>query len=469
MADAPRADSAETIVVSVVMPFLNAAWCIRDAVDSVLRQSWAALDVVLIDDGGTDGSDRIAHELAAADARVRVLAHEGRRNRGTGPSRALGITRSRGDVVAFLDADDVWEPHHLRDHVTLLQSHPEADIVCGRAWDWRSWADPAAEDELSELAFAPGSVVDGRRLLAAVLRNGHLATPTCSLMARREILAGVADHVGTFAALYEDQVINSWVQLRGSAVMSGATSAWYRMNPRSISARLRHVDPARARLTFLTWLQERVTELGQDDLHLEQSLATALEETRTWLAASAQSGRAGRLVDAVRTPTVRRQLARLRSAVGTAHPSRAESWPVSVDRLLRQNSENLRGDVLVMRGEDEAAGAPAGTSVEVRPWPRSVVAPGPDHPLATLPSKAFDCAVLIPRKGRIAVADLAARHLHRALRPAGALLVLLPGWDEAVAEALRITFGADAVSGRAPDGSRSPRIPVVMRAMLPAG
>src|SRR3954470_154089 len=89
-AGASDPDGQQPPVVSVVMPFQDAAPFLRDAVGSVLQQSWAALELVLVDDGGTDGSERIAHGLAAADPRVRVVTHEGRQNRGTGPSRALG-------------------------------------------------------------------------------------------------------------------------------------------------------------------------------------------------------------------------------------------------------------------------------------------------------------------------------------------------------------------------------------------
>ena len=105
----PSADFA----VSVIVPVYRAERYVRQAVDSAL----AALDragiegeVVLIDDASPDASGRICRELAAAHERVRVLTHAGGANRGAGASRNFGVAEARCPWVAFLDADDLYEP-----------------------------------------------------------------------------------------------------------------------------------------------------------------------------------------------------------------------------------------------------------------------------------------------------------------------------------------------------------------------
>ena len=450
--------------VSVVMPFLDAAPYLREAVASVLGQTWAAVELLLVDDGGTDGSDRIAGELAAGDPRVRVLAHDGRQNRGIGHSKALALRAARGDLVAFLDADDVWEPQHLADQVALLRAHPDADLVCGRNWAWRSWSEPEGADVLSDLAFAPGAVVSGRRLLAAVVRNGANATATCALLARREALLGVAPHVETFAGLFEDQVVNAWLQLRCTAVMSGSTSAWYRMHDRSISARLGGDQPVRAYVRFLGWVREQLDEQGVDDPELAGLVEGALQRSAGSLTPLPRSAR-GRLVRAVVPPVVRRHLARVRGALpGRGRgPTEPEAGPVEVAHALHRHGADLRGDVLVLGDGASVAGFTGVTSVAVRPWPGPLVAPGPGHALADLASRAYDCVVVLA--GPDGPGDPGLRHVRRALRPAGVLLVVLRRDDApALAGELREVFGRYAVARDTPGRPFA----TVFRAFVPA-
>ena len=458
-------------VVSVVIPFKDAVPFLRESVRSVLSQSWTALDVVLVDDGGSDGSDAIAREFEAADrGRVRVVSHEGRVNRGTGPSRALGIRQASGSLVAFLDGDDVWEPTHLADQVKLLAENPTADMVCGRVWGWRSWADPDSEDRLSDLAFAPGAVVAGPRLLAAVLRNGSLATSTCALLVRRETLLGCLKHVDAFPDLYEDQVINSWLQLRAAAVMSGGKGAWYRQHETSISARLHSGHSARARLAFLTWLRSQVDELQSSDPEVGELLELALEEARGHVARGRASV-ARRVAQAVTPPSARRQIATVRRLLARTDSSSRPARAVRINRFLFRHGADVRGDVLLLSEElDSIKPGPAVTSWQTLPWSHSGVAPGPHHPLATLPSCGYDCVVVLSNGLGIGSADLALRHLRRALRPAGVLLFLTPRRGPATEHALRELFGWDAVSSDL-SGDPGPRATplVLLRAVVSAG
>ncbi len=98
------------VLVSVIMPVYNAESTMRRSIDSVLAQTFPALELILVDDGSRDGSAAIIAEYAARDARVRPL-HQA--NAGVAAARNAGIAAARGSHVAFLDSDDWWVPRKL--------------------------------------------------------------------------------------------------------------------------------------------------------------------------------------------------------------------------------------------------------------------------------------------------------------------------------------------------------------------
>lgn len=436
----------EPPTISVIMPFKDAAPFIREAVASVLSQSWNNIDLVLVDDGGSDGSQAVAREWAVSEPeRVRVVSHAGRVSRGTGPSRALGIQQARGPLVAFLDADDVWEPTHLADYAKLLLVHPEAGMVCGRVWTWHSWADPRSKDRASRLAFAPGSVVAGPRLLAAVLRNGELATTPCSLMARRRELLGCLEHLETFPDLYEDQVINSWLQMRSAAVMNGGITAWYRQHPTSISARLAQAPGhgERAYTAFLSWVRAQVEHLPFLDPEIDALLDRALMRESNDPARSVVR----RALRAATPVKVRRSAGDIRRAATGPVRLSPQVHAERTDRILFRNGADIRGDVLVLgEGAGTFPGRDGETSWDVLVWPEPSLEQGPNNGLALLSTSAYDCIIAHWNRSSVHPGDLSLRHLRRVLRPGGVLLLVVPEGGEALELKLQMVFGWDAVT-----------------------
>jgi teichuronic acid biosynthesis glycosyltransferase TuaG len=100
-----------TPAVSVVTPVWNAAATLPATVASVRAQSLGDWEMILVDDGSTDGSLALARALAAADGRIRVLAQPA--NLGPAAARNRGIRAATGRYIAFLDADDLWRPEKL--------------------------------------------------------------------------------------------------------------------------------------------------------------------------------------------------------------------------------------------------------------------------------------------------------------------------------------------------------------------
>jgi len=115
--------------ISVVMACYNGARYVGDAVSSVRNQSFAALELIVVDDGSSDDSPAIVAEHAAADGRVRLVRQE---NEGPYRARNRGVRSATGEYVAFLDADDWWAPDTLEKLHDVLESRPDAAIAyCG--------------------------------------------------------------------------------------------------------------------------------------------------------------------------------------------------------------------------------------------------------------------------------------------------------------------------------------------------
>jgi glycosyltransferase involved in cell wall biosynthesis len=126
--------------VSVVMPFLDAGPFIDEAIESVLSQSLAGVELLLIDDGSTDRSSDLACTYATRfPGKVRYFEHAGHANLGKSVSRNLGIAQARGRHLAFLDADDVFLPCKLAHQLDLLARHPDVVMVYGSTEYWTSW------------------------------------------------------------------------------------------------------------------------------------------------------------------------------------------------------------------------------------------------------------------------------------------------------------------------------------------
>jgi len=116
--------------ISVVIPVRNGKDYLQEALDSVLQQSFTDLELLLINDGSTDDDyDRYALQ----DERIRVIHLTG-----TGVSRArnVGMAQSRGEFIAFLDADDVWFPGKLEAQVRYFDEHPDVGVVFGKFIRW---------------------------------------------------------------------------------------------------------------------------------------------------------------------------------------------------------------------------------------------------------------------------------------------------------------------------------------------
>jgi len=280
-------------LVSVVIIFLNARKYLEEAVESVRQQTLTAWEIVLVDDGSSDGSRSLAESLAASDpARIRVFQHPGGQNRGTGPSRNLGMQVARGRYLTFLDADDIYEPRRLERPITLLEASPELGVVLNRELYWRSWFTPVDRrvalarlpDELIGPMAPYETVIPPPVLIASTLMTSGASMPAvCSITFRRRDLEDLGAIPDIFVSQYEDQAIIVKLLLNRSAVVIEDCLARYRQHSESLTFRAKETgeyrpgQPHAERRRFVGWILEYLDALGISQPLLARALHQELE------------------------------------------------------------------------------------------------------------------------------------------------------------------------------------------------
>ena len=112
--------------VSVITPAYNAAAFLAQTIDSIRAQTFEDWELVVIDDGSTDGTTELVEEYQERDGRVRLL-HQA--NAGPSAARNHGMREARGEFFAFLDSDDTWEPEYLERQLGVFREYPDTHLV----------------------------------------------------------------------------------------------------------------------------------------------------------------------------------------------------------------------------------------------------------------------------------------------------------------------------------------------------
>jgi glycosyltransferase involved in cell wall biosynthesis len=273
-------------LVSVVMPFFEVASFLVESIESVRAQRYQNWELLLCDDGGTDGSRDIAERFASVDpARIRILEHEDRANHGASASRNVGLHAARGEIVALLDGDDVWFPSTLDEQVALLRENPLADMVYGTAQHWYTWSGlpgSAGLDHIPDAGLPSHTLLAPGELLIRLLRREIRAPHTCSTVVRTEAVRRAGGFVEEFRQVYTDQVFFARLSLVASALFVDGCRARYRIHQASSYATAKRTGRGReARTHFLDWLERYLREHPAfDDRELHVALRAAQRRVR---------------------------------------------------------------------------------------------------------------------------------------------------------------------------------------------
>lgn len=111
-------------LVSIITPLYNAEKYVEETIRSVLNQDYQNWEMILVDDCSLDKSVSIVQEIQKQDSRIKLLKNKS--NMGPAPSRNLAIDKAKGDIIAFLDSDDIWHPKKLSKHVRFMEENSSA-------------------------------------------------------------------------------------------------------------------------------------------------------------------------------------------------------------------------------------------------------------------------------------------------------------------------------------------------------
>jgi glycosyltransferase involved in cell wall biosynthesis len=268
-------------VVSVIIIFFDAERYLREAIESVLAQRYDDWELLLVDDGSSDGSSAVAREYTARDPqRLHYLEHPGHMNRGMSASRNLGVRHAAGEYVAFLDADDVWLPNKLQEQVPLLAEHAEAAMLYGRSLVWYGWTgrfEDARRDHVLPLGVPADTLIAPPTLVLLQLENRVQTPTTCNALIRRAAFEEVGGFEEAFRGMYEDQAFFLKLCLRRPAYVAGRCWAKYRQHRESCCAVAERSGAAHAeRLPLLRWAGRYFAKEGVTDPRVWNALERAL-------------------------------------------------------------------------------------------------------------------------------------------------------------------------------------------------
>ncbi len=452
-------------LVSVVAIFLNAERFLDEAIRSVLAQTHPAWELLLVDDGSTDGSGPLARGWAEREPeRVRCLAHPGHRNLGMSASRNLGLQHARGEYLALLDADDLWLPEKLARQVAILEANPEVGLLYGAPLYWFGWTgqpEDLARDYVIDLKLPADRRYDPPSLLLPFLQRAAPTPCPSDVLVRRATALGVGGFEAHFVGVnmvYEDQGFFSKMLLRAPAYASSETWDRYRQHPESCYA-VSKASGGRevARHYFLRWFRGYLETQGLtsgpvwDTVQAElrpfglaaRAAARARGLARATLPLGLRTWVGARVPGLAHSPGT--QPVRFGSLRRLTPVSRRFGWdrgglPVDryyIEQFLARRAADIAGHVLEVR--DDTYTRQFGGDRVTR---SDVLHPTPGNPKATmvadltaadhLRGDTFDCIVLTQVLPFIPEVQAAVRTLHRILRPGGVVLATVPGISQIV-------------------------------------
>jgi glycosyltransferase involved in cell wall biosynthesis len=445
-------------LVTVIIIFLNAGRFIQEAIDSVLAQTYQAWELLLVDDGSTDESSRIARANAQRHPRdIRYLEHVDHANRGTSASRNLGIRKATGEYIAFLDADDVWLPQKLERQVAVLESHPDVAMVYGLSQWWFSWTGNSADRDLDyvhELGVRPNAIITPPNLLPAFFFRQDAAIPgPSSILIRRWAAVRVGGFEEEFTFSYDDQAFYAKLAVSTRIIASDECLDRYRQHARFAASAEAVRRAYEDRLRFFDWLARFLSTRGAIDWPSRYALRKEKWRCRyhlLLLGAIRMTHAFGRVIS-LSAHAVRRSLGLLRPGEPLAGRVRfgglRRLTPISrqfgydrgqpvdryyIERFLTDHAEDIKGHVLEV-GDDMYSRRFGGERIAasdvlhlVEGNPRATMVGDLRRP-GDLPAGTFDCVILTQTLQFIDDAQAALETVRHSLKSGGVVLATLAG------------------------------------------
>ncbi|HVM73246.1 MAG TPA: glycosyltransferase [Anaerolineales bacterium] len=430
--------------VSVIIPFYNSEKFMGETIESVFAQTYQDWELLLVDDGSTDTSRELAISYANQHPdRVRYLSHAGRQNRGASPSRNLGLKNSRGDIILFLDSDDILLPEKLETHVQIFERHPEVDALFGATLFWYGWTQNSA-DQAREFVWEPwkaqgiqaDTIIQPPELLKPLIKSNLMPCPS-SLMLRRNMLDRIGGWPEDLRNIYDDHGLCVKLFMQATLFIAPGCQEKYRIHEDSwIHNTEKGGNTLPARIFYLNWVREYLSSQNYHDTQIEQYLDNELvyyqnpfDKNRIDLPLPVGLKNFGDLHRI--TPVSRRRgLDRSRSVRGVP------GQPIDsyyIEAFLERHGADIKGQVLEAgdsRYTRKFGGSQVSNAVVLGAGRGDKPGTGRLHWMAggeELPHAAFDCLILPNSLSLIYDVESGIKNAYAALKPGGVLLATLPG------------------------------------------
>lgn len=201
------------ISISVIIPVYNAEKYVGEAIESVLNQTVQPDEIIIIDDGSTDGSAKRVKEF---EQDIQLISQE---NKGISGARNTGIRAASGNIFAFLDSDDLWPEDHLEILLSVLHKNNDLSIVCGHVQQFMSDDADVQSNRIPEGAeVMPGYVVGASLIKSEVFDKIGLFDEELTLADTVDLFSRAKDS-GLAFKLIDDVVLKRRIHSSNTGIM----------------------------------------------------------------------------------------------------------------------------------------------------------------------------------------------------------------------------------------------------------
>ncbi|OCP18653.1 MULTISPECIES: glycosyltransferase family A protein [unclassified Ensifer] len=239
--------------VSIIIPTHNRAYCLPRAIRSVLLQTYRDFEIIVVDDGSTDGTERVCLEFAAAGVPLRYI---GQTQSGVSAARNRGIALAQSAFVAFLDSDDIWMPHKLHRQMALMTANQNLAMSFTNFFYFSDDGKLRRKSEVINSSF-----VENPYPAILTIRENVVVTP--SVVA----LKSIVEHVGGFdEAIKTCEDIDLWGRLMAHGELGALEERLVGVHTRDAEGKFPYCKNILARCDLYARAYRRDDGLTQDHL-----------------------------------------------------------------------------------------------------------------------------------------------------------------------------------------------------------
>ena len=258
---------------------MNPGNWLTEAIESVLSQTYTNFEIILIDDGSVDEDAAIALKYSERFPReIFYHSHKSHVNKGLTASRNLGLSKARGTLIAFLDADDCWMPAKLSEQVGLFKTMPEIQMICEASLFWYSWHDPEKQNSIIQIGVQPG-VYNPPQLIQLLYPFGEGQPPCPSgIIIKREVIdrcGGFEESFSGIYQLYEDQAFLFKIYCSEIIYISNQVNNLYRKRENSMSSAANNPEIYNTvRKFYANWIESYIVKMPARNPIIDTVLAS---------------------------------------------------------------------------------------------------------------------------------------------------------------------------------------------------